>query len=243
VRLVAHRGRAGGDPENAIESLPGLPGWVGGVEVDVRSTADGELVLLHDATVDRTTDGRGEINELRWEQVQRLRQVRGGSIPRLDDYLRAAAQTAVTSVMLDVKSLDVEEVARIARTVAGSPIRTRCVVLVRRPCLLERGRQLVDGVMVGALGVDQATLDGWLAAGDGQLAIAFPPPGDEAYPQHRAVIPELREAGVPAGASVINDPEVVELAAEDGCTVVITDRVLELGASVESVTSGYGGER
>ncbi len=44
----------------------------GGIETDVQRTADGVLVLIHDATVDRTTDGTGAVNDLTWDQLSRL---------------------------------------------------------------------------------------------------------------------------------------------------------------------------
>jgi glycerophosphoryl diester phosphodiesterase len=71
--VIAHRGASNVAPENtlaAIEQAVAL--GADGVEVDVRATADGVPLLLHDATVDRTTDGAGDIEALSWAQVQRL---------------------------------------------------------------------------------------------------------------------------------------------------------------------------
>ncbi len=62
VRLVGHRGAAGVAPENTV---PGLRHAVrvgaDAVEFDIHCTRDGEIVLFHDATLERTTDGRGPV--------------------------------------------------------------------------------------------------------------------------------------------------------------------------------------
>ncbi|HID33559.1 MAG TPA: glycerophosphodiester phosphodiesterase [Anaerolineae bacterium] len=71
--LFAHRGGAGLWPENtllAFEHAAQL--GVDVLELDVHLTADDELVVIHDATVDRTTDGRGRVREMTVAQLQTL---------------------------------------------------------------------------------------------------------------------------------------------------------------------------
>src|SRR3981081_1036402 len=63
--LYGHRGAKGEAPENTIEGC--LYAWklgMRGFELDVRLTADGDLAVIHDATVDRTTNGSGRVAEL-----------------------------------------------------------------------------------------------------------------------------------------------------------------------------------
>ena len=64
-KIIGHRGVAGRAPENTLAafraaSLMGLT-WV---EFDVMLSGDGNLVLIHDETVDRTTNGTGKVSEL-----------------------------------------------------------------------------------------------------------------------------------------------------------------------------------
>ena len=71
--VMAHRGGAGLWPENtmlAFERARDL--GVDVIETDIHSTADGVLVVMHDATVDRTTNGTGRINDLTLAEVKRL---------------------------------------------------------------------------------------------------------------------------------------------------------------------------
>jgi glycerophosphoryl diester phosphodiesterase len=71
--LVAHRGNSGRAPENTIEALrQGLAAGADALEFDVRLSQDGHAVLLHDATVDRTTDGNGPVAGLTLAQLRRL---------------------------------------------------------------------------------------------------------------------------------------------------------------------------
>lgn len=72
-RVVGHRGAAGVAPENTLASFErALADGAGWVELDVRASADGEVVILHDETVDRTTDGNGPVRGLRLKEIKRL---------------------------------------------------------------------------------------------------------------------------------------------------------------------------
>src|SRR5688500_8684158 len=58
--LVAHRGSAGIAPENTLPSIDSsIAHKAPFIEVDIRQTLDGEIVLMHDKTVNRTTNGKG----------------------------------------------------------------------------------------------------------------------------------------------------------------------------------------
>lgn len=71
--VVGHRGAAGLAPENTMPAIEvGIDQGVHAIEVDVHRTRDGTLVVMHDASVVRTTQGQGEIAELTWDQIQEL---------------------------------------------------------------------------------------------------------------------------------------------------------------------------
>lgn len=70
---IAHRGGGGLWPENTLEAFRGAAGLGADVlELDVHSTADGTLVVMHDATVERTTDGAGAIHSMTLAELRRL---------------------------------------------------------------------------------------------------------------------------------------------------------------------------
>ena len=95
MRIIAHRGASAVAPENTRAALrEGLRAGAAGAEIDVRLTADGEVVLLHDAQLDRTTNFTGPlrrytVGELAGADAGAWRGAawRGEPIPRLADLL------------------------------------------------------------------------------------------------------------------------------------------------------------
>ena len=68
---IAHRGASGNAPENTLAAFKkALEIGVDAVELDLHGTADGEIVVIHDATLDRTTDLQGHINETPLETIR-----------------------------------------------------------------------------------------------------------------------------------------------------------------------------
>lgn len=72
--LIAHRGGAGLAPENTLEAFTrAVRDWEADIlEMDVRATADGEIVVIHDATVDRTCDGEGRVADLTHAELREM---------------------------------------------------------------------------------------------------------------------------------------------------------------------------
>jgi glycerophosphoryl diester phosphodiesterase len=71
--VIAHRGGARRAPENTLPALTGAAALgADAVELDVRLSRDGEVVVIHDPTVDRTTQGRGEVRALTALQLESL---------------------------------------------------------------------------------------------------------------------------------------------------------------------------
>ena len=94
VTVVAHRGDWRNSPENSIQAFKNcIEMGVDMIEIDVRKTKDNELVIIHDATVDRTTNGKGKVSDLTLEEVKKLR-LRAGhgvvtrhEVPTLEEVL------------------------------------------------------------------------------------------------------------------------------------------------------------
>ncbi|RBM20963.1 glycerophosphodiester phosphodiesterase [Prauserella sp. PE36] len=76
--IAAHRGQWRDAPENSLAAIRhAIADGAEIVEIDVRPTRDGHLVLMHDETVDRTTNGTGKVSELTLAQVKSLRLKKG----------------------------------------------------------------------------------------------------------------------------------------------------------------------
>ena len=73
VQVVAHRGASAARPEHTAAAYHrAIEDGVGAVECDVRLTADGHLVCLHDRRVDRTSNGRGVVSQLTLAELRQL---------------------------------------------------------------------------------------------------------------------------------------------------------------------------
>jgi glycerophosphoryl diester phosphodiesterase len=98
----AHRGASPYGLENTLSAVERVVGLgFDYLETDVRATRDGVAVLLHDATLDRTTDRAGSVRELPWAEVARARVAGREPVPRLDELLSSFPALRVN---LDVKA-------------------------------------------------------------------------------------------------------------------------------------------
>ncbi len=117
--LSAHRGGAArGLPENCLATFQATVahGW-SLLEMDLRTTKDGVIVLMHDPTLDRTSNGTGPVKDRTLAELRELRlkdregQLTEHRIPTLDEAMTWARGKAI--VMLDKKEVPVREVVRI----------------------------------------------------------------------------------------------------------------------------------
>jgi glycerophosphoryl diester phosphodiesterase len=131
--MAQHRGVSEYRPwtENTYRAAVGS--WRAGadfVELDVRWTRDGDPMLMHDATVDRTTDGTGPLSALTSRQVRRLHAADGQRVPYAGTVVRAAAR-AGRGVVLEVKTrLTRGQAGRLARIVRDAGMARRTVFTV-----------------------------------------------------------------------------------------------------------------
>lgn len=110
TRCVGHRGAAGLAPENTVAAFEaGIAAGADLLECDVHVTADGHLVLMHDADVSRTTDGRGRIGAMTLQEIKQLNAAaafghpaRRESVPTLDDFLTLARGRCAVQVEIKV---------------------------------------------------------------------------------------------------------------------------------------------
>ncbi len=85
-KIMGHRGAKAYEPENTLRSIRrALKLGVQAVEIDVHVSRDGHLVVIHDATVDRTTNGTGRVADLTWEALRRLDAGLGERLPSLEE--------------------------------------------------------------------------------------------------------------------------------------------------------------
>jgi glycerophosphoryl diester phosphodiesterase len=107
--VVGHRGLFHSAPECTLAAFRACLALRVGFEFDVRRTKDGTLVCLHDATLDRTTDGRGQLNAITIGQLSKLDAgsrfdpaFRGQRVPRIDEIFTLIADEAPAGLLFAV---------------------------------------------------------------------------------------------------------------------------------------------
>lgn len=147
--IASHRGGAFLWPENsllAFREAARLPAEQ--IELDIHASADGEPVVIHDATLERTTDGQGRVVAHPWSALRALRLRGAGTegIPHLADAARVIG-AAGQFIRLEVKA-DAEGrpypglVARAAATLDGAGLRGRAVLMSFEPATVAEAAQL-----------------------------------------------------------------------------------------------------
>ncbi len=92
--IIAHRGASGGFPENTMLAFRrGLAEGADALEFDVRLTADGVAVVIHDPTVDRTTNGSGPVGQLQLAELTCLDAGSGERVPTVSEVLESFPDT------------------------------------------------------------------------------------------------------------------------------------------------------
>ncbi len=106
--IIGHKGASGYAPENTLLSFKrAFELGAQMIELDVHETLDGELVCIHDSTVDRTTNGTGEVHKLTYKELLALDAGEGESVPLLVDVLKFAF--GHLQVNIELKVIGVEQ--------------------------------------------------------------------------------------------------------------------------------------
>jgi len=101
ILKIGHRGAKGHVTENTLESIQkALDLGVDGVEIDVHLCASGELVVFHDFTVDRMTDGSGEISNFSLKELKKLKVKSRFQIPTLSQVLLLVNNKCLVNIEL-----------------------------------------------------------------------------------------------------------------------------------------------
>ncbi|MFF0383435.1 glycerophosphodiester phosphodiesterase [Streptomyces sp. NPDC004673] len=173
---IGHRGVMGVEPENTLRSFTAAEqAGLDLIELDLHLSKDGALIVMHDAAVDRTTDGTGQIAEKTLEELRALDAGRGERVPVFEEVLDAvkapiqaeikdvAAAKALAEVMLrrdlvsrvEVISFHDEALAEITRLVPG--VRTALVAEHYGPEVVDRA--VAVGAATLCLDVRRLTLE------------------------------------------------------------------------------------
>ncbi len=152
--IIGHRGASADAPENTLAAfMLALEQDADGVEFDVQLSADGVPVVIHDSTVDRTSDGTGRVGELTLAALRELRIDGEHTIPTLDEVFEALGRRALLNVELKVLGIDDGGLSvAVAERIRRHDVAGRVLVSCFSPFVVRRARrQLPPGVPLAHL--------------------------------------------------------------------------------------------
>lgn len=216
AEVVAHRG---GKPENTLSAFKAALAdpAVGTIEMDVQVSKDGELFIIHDSTVDRTTNGKGLVNDLTAAQMRELRTPKGGAepIPTLDEVLALLAATPGKRAFVEIKNpTPADTPAKVLGALKKHGVASRSVVISFDRVLLDEVKKLDPGQAVG-----------FVSKSFGNLELSYP--SEYLVIAYGAVTPdklaEAQKAGKQVYVWTVNDRPIIETYRKMGVDGIISD--------------------
>ena len=151
---IAHRGASGRGlaPENTLAAFEkALDIGIDMLEIDVRVTGDGQLIVLHDPSLDRTTDCEGIVREMGLDEIRQADAGDGERVPILREVFDLARNRA--PILLEIKSDFIAE--RVVQAIADAQIEEQVVVQSFNPQTVERVKRLAphlpSSLLIGEL--------------------------------------------------------------------------------------------
>jgi len=143
---IGHRGAAGLEPENTLRSFRRAAAeGADAVELDLRLTRDGRLVVMHDATVDRTTSGTGEVARMALEELRETDAGLGERVPTFEEVVEAVG----LPIYAEIKA--VEAARPLAALVEHLGLEGRVVPIAFLPEALSEVRRALPGLPLGLI--------------------------------------------------------------------------------------------
>lgn len=220
---AAHRGLSSQHAENTVAAFQAaIDAGFRCLELDLRSTADGEVVVLHDAGIDRTTDGNGRVADMKYDEL-RTYETGEGPVPRLDDLLAHLKgwdghwNVEIKAWRAAAASLDILDHHNVLERSQVSSMDPRALrtVLERKPGAV-RGLIVLGPPDLEDLEMAKELGCRWLNADHDFLT--------------DATIEEMRRHGFRIGAWTVNDPDTAQALEAKGVECIITDEASVLKA-------------
>jgi glycerophosphoryl diester phosphodiesterase len=196
--LFAHRGASLYAPENTMEAFTlAMQQGADGVELDAKLSADGEVVVIHDPTVDRTTNGHGRVATFKLADLRALdagsffsEKFRGAQIPTLNEVFEVIGRRCFINVELTNYTTPRDQlIEKVCALVQKHNLQKKVLFSSFFAFNLKRAAQLLPGVSRGLL-----ALGGW----KGMWARSF----GFMFGEYQALHPHITDVDVPQVARV-----------------------------------------
>ncbi len=165
VQIVAHRGFASRFPENTLLAIQGaFDMGADAVEIDVRFTSDGVPMLMHDGTLDRTTNGSGSMSDYRYSQIRELdacswfgQEFPNCKVPTLRQALEVGKGRG--KILLDVKENGSCRIQKVLATIQDLDMQGQVRIISADVAVLDAVRVYDREIPVGFVVLDDLEMD------------------------------------------------------------------------------------
>jgi glycerophosphoryl diester phosphodiesterase len=228
VLNIGHRGGAGLEPENTLRSFRrATAAGSDAVELDLRLTRDERLVVLHDATVNRTTDGSGSVAEMTLDELKCLDAGVGERVPTFEQVLE------VTDLPIYAELKVVEAAGPLAAFIRERGLTKRVIPISFQPEALRQIKQCLSDLPVGLV-LSGASSDPTSALGAGATHVSL-----EAAYLSAALVESYRRVGLRVTTWTVNEPEEMRRMIRLEVDGIVTDRP-DLLASLKTCNTWRG---
>jgi glycerophosphoryl diester phosphodiesterase len=213
---VAHRGVTQGTVQNTMKAFRAAVDRGVGFETDLRTTRDGYVVLNHNQSVNKTTNGRGLVADLTLRQIRKFRTDDGQQVPRLNQALALVAHNPGARITLDLKALTPHAQGLVAQGIAQRGIADRVRVISFRIPLLLDFKAFNPTVHEALIFNHLPTLDEVAPFGGAQVPAAL---------ITTEWTTQMNAAGFDAGVRDTDDPAQWQVAHDVGADRLLTDDI------------------
>lgn len=244
--VVAHRGASSTHAENTLASFEEAMRLGAQIlELDVRLSRDGVLIVMHDAAVERTTDGTGFVHELTAAEIASLHGPDGTTVPTFADVLEAVSGRAGLAV--EIKNIPGDPAFDAAREPIVDAVHAELgrvgfdgpvLVISFNPSSIAASKAIAPGVPTGLLTTDMVDPREALAYAAAQGHDMVLPGSRAAIPAGASFVEEVHAAGLRVGTWTIDDPSTARMLFERGFDAVASnDPAMALGVLAERARS------
>ena len=237
TRVIAHRGFSGAAPENTLAAIrAAIEIGADMAEIDVTLTSDEEIVVIHDETLDRTTDGSGEVFGFTLAEIRQLDagswfdpRFAGERVPTLDEVLTEVDGRILLNVEIKSEAVARGVVAKVAAAIREHGMIEQVVVSSFSPEALQQMHQAAPEIHTAVLYNTKFH--------QGQDAVEIVTDLDASVFNikrqrlSRKMLRRCREHGIPVGLYTVNKPRRLRRLVDKGIDAIFTDhpeRLLEI---------------
>lgn len=233
--VIAHRGNSAVAPQNTLAAFEAA--WRAGahsIEIDIQPTADGHVVVIHDDTVDGTTDGQGTVTEMTLDALRALDAgswfapaYAGQRVPTFAEVLDLLVRRPGTDLLLELKGeWTTEQVRPVTEAIRAAGLADRVIGQSFWPGSVRALAEADPGLRRGLLvfqAPDAESVEEVLRVA-AELGVMTVNPYGELLRAHPDLVERLHAAGLQVMVWTLNEPEHWSAAAALGVDAVITDR-------------------